>query len=237
MGAPEVRARLSFRELPVAVRLHSPDLSAVVLGRRRVLHEIGERPLPVPAQRLGENEPPLRLREDAAVLLDARVVDDGERPVKSVRAVGRIHDHRAVRRVQPLPYAVQRFVRLFVGSRSADDRPRLRVQPHIGFRRISVPDYLAVFPEPTDEPVLVPAQSIQLLSELFLFPCQKSEILRVFPVLRKLLHDPQRVIELEGDKGGFPRFAQAQAVVPVGMQARRHPVRAHMVHREADRAL
>ena len=189
------------------------------------------------AQRLSQDEPPLRLREDAAVLLDTGVVDDSQRPVKSVLAVRRIHDHCAVSGIQPFENGVKRLVSLLIGSKSADDRPGLRIQPHIGFRSVPVSDHIAVFFETTDETVFVPAQAIQPLPELFLCLSQKSEIFSIFPVLRELLHDPQSIVELECDECGFSRFAQAQAVVPVGMKARRHPVGTHMVHREADGAL
>ena len=154
-----------------------------------------------------------------------------------MRAVRRIHDHCAVSGVQPLENGVKRLVSLLIGSKSADDRPGLRIQPHIGFRSVPVSDYVAVFFETADEPVFVPAQSIQFFPELFLCLSQKSEIFSIFPVLRELLHNPQSIVELECDECGFARFAQAQAVVPVGMKARRHPVGTHMVHREADGAL
>ena len=181
------------------------------------------------AQRFGKNQPPLRLREDAGVFLGAGVVDDGQRAVKGVGMVGRVHQHRAVGGVQAGVDLVHRALGLVRIGQAADDRPALRIEPEVGFRVGGGADAFARLGEAADVPVAVPAEGLDLAAVFRQQAVQPSVVLRLAQLAGKPAQNRQGVIELHRHKTGLAVGAQAQAVVPVGIQPGGQPVRAEMI--------
>ena len=58
---------------------------------------------------------------------------------------------------------------------------------------------------------------------------QITDIVIVFLISSKFFQYCHRIVELEGDEGGFALSPQAQTVVPVCVQSCRHAVRTEMV--------
>ena len=227
-------ACLSFRELAVAVRLKLSDFGLVVLGGRSVLHKVLESPVSVAAKRFGKNDPALGLGEDSGVFLGALIVYYGERSFKGVLLVGRVHEDKAKIGVQLLVNVFKRGVSLLGGSQAGNDGPALWVEPHVRFGIVSASDYFSALGESADKAVLVPAKLLDFFSKFLLGLVQEGDIFGILFVLGELAQNRHRVIVLERDKRRFAVGAKAQAVVPVGVEARGNSVGAKMLHRKID---
>ena len=195
------RTLMSLNELPVNIRLDHAPVRVVVEGRGTALPVVVKRPVPVSAQGFRQDRPSLRLAEDAAVLLGPGVEQPHPGAFEIVVAVARLHQLQAIGRVQLLMRRLQDDLRLLRRGAAADDRPALGIQPHGGFPVLLAADDGSGIPESADEPVTFEAQVVQDLQQLFGRFIQVPDILRL--VLAELLHDVQRVIQLERHKGAF----------------------------------
>ena len=236
MGTSLERRRLALGELAVYIRLEHADLGLVVQARGRGLEEILERAVAVAQQALGQDQPALRLREDTAVLLGVRIEDVHERAVEEVLLVGRLEELGAIGRVQDAVDALHGLVSLLGGREAGDDRPALRVEPHVRLGILLGADDLAGVADVADETVLVPAL-LEGVAQLLLHVVEVGDVVGVALVLGHGAHHVHRVIELERHERGLALRAHAQAVVPVRMQTGGHVMVAHVLHGEADRAL
>src|SRR5699024_8954761 len=232
LGAPKVLAGRPLGELAVAVGLQAADLGPVVLGRGGVLGKIAEGAPAVAAEGLGQDRPALRLGEDAGVLFGAGVVDDGQRAVKGVGVVGRVHQDGAVGRVQPLADPVHDGLPLAVSGQAADDGPALGVEPEVGLRVAGGADPLTGLGVAADEAVAVPAEGLDPALVFGQLAVQPLDVRFGPAVAGKLPEDLHGVVELQGHKGGLAVGAQPQAVVPVGVEAGGQAVGAQVVQRE-----
>ena len=219
-------------ELAVAVGLQAADLGPVVLGRGGVLGKIAEGAPAVAAEGLGQDQPALRLGEDAGVLFGAGVVDDGQRAVKGVGVVGRVHQDGAVGRVQPLADPVHDGLPLAVSGQAADDGPALGVEPEVSLRVAGGADPLTGLGVAADEAVAVPAEGLDPALVFGQLAVQPLDVRFGPAVAGKLPEDLHGVVELQGHKGGLAVGAQPQAVVPVGVEAGGQAVGAQVVQRE-----
>ena len=217
MAAPKVGAVFSLGELPIAVGFQLADLCAVVLLRRGVRFIIGKCPVSVTAKSLGQNDPPLTLREDPCVFLHPGVINDRQRTVKCVCMVRRLHQHNAVLRVQPLMHGVQDRFGFFAVSQSADDSPALGIQPKIGLGVGAPSDDLALLGKAADITVLIPAEFFHQCREICQLLCEFFSCGGIALFLGQLFLDAQRQHKLECHKAGFALSTQTQAVVPVGV--------------------
>ena len=184
------------------------------------------------AKSLGENDPSLRLREDSAVLFFTLVVDNHEGSVEGVFVIWRIHQHYAVLGVEDIVNAVQRLVRLLIGCKTTDDRPALRVQPHVCLRIGSLSDGLSVLCKSTDETILVPAVLLKDLCQLVRVFFQILHILCVISVCGIFSENLHCKIELEGNEGGLSVCSETETIVPVCVKTCRHSVISQMIHGE-----
>ena len=226
---------MTLDELPVHIGFDHPPVRVVIEGCRAAFPVIIESPVSMPAQRLSQDRPALGLTEDAAVLFGARVKQPHPGTLEIIIAIAGLHQFQPVGRIQFLMGGFQNDLRLFRRRASADDRPALRIQPHGGFPVLLAPDDISRIPESADEAIALKAQIVQDLQQLRCGFLQILHILRL--ILAELLHDVQRIIQLERHKRALSLGTQHQTVVPVRMQACRHPMRSQMGHAEIDRPL
>ena len=151
--------------------------------------------------------------------------------------IRRLHQHSTVIGVQTLMYRIQNRVGLFFGSQPADDCPALGIEPEICLRVCALAYGLTCFGKSTDKPVLVPAQFLHKLAECFLLTDQLIYCGGILLFCRQFFLDGHGEIELERHEAGFTVCAQTQAVIPVCIQAGRHPMRAEVFQRKVNGTL
>ena len=123
----------AFGELPIAVGFKAADFCVFILGSWGIFHKIGKSPFPMPAQGFSKDEPALGLGENPGVFFCPRIVNDSQCAVKGMCMLGRIHQKRAVFRVQ-FPIDIGKYgVCLCRFCKPADHGPALGVQPQVSF--------------------------------------------------------------------------------------------------------
>lgn len=238
MGAAMLGRLVTLDELGVDVGFALTQVGLVVEGSGAALLEVLEGAAAVTHEGLGQDDPALSLAEDAAVLLGGGVEQLHQRAVEVMLLVAGSHDFHAVAGVQLLVHGLQSGLGLLLGGQLGDDGPGLGIQPHGALLVLLAADDEALFGIAAAETVVLPEMLVDellLLGGLF---TQVGAVLFVFGgVGHQLVQDVHGQVQLHGHEGGFAGSTQAQAVVPVGMEASGHTMHAQVVHGEVDGAL
>ena len=238
MGTAGLGRLMALDELAVDVGLHLAQLGTVVVGRGAGLGEVLKRAAAVAQQGFGQDRPALGLAEDAAVLLGGGVEQLHQRAVEVVLLVAGAHDLNAPGGVELFIDGLHGGFGLLGGGQAGDDAPALGVHPHRRFGIVLGADDEAFLGVAAAEAVVLPEMLVDQLLLLLALLAQVLAVLGVFGGIgHQLVQHAGGVVQLHGDEGGFARSAQAQAVIPVGVQAGGHAVGTQMVHGEVNGAL
>ncbi len=101
--------------------------------------------------------------------------------------IRRVHQYSAVLCIQLLMHSVKCLVCLLLCGKTADHCPALGIEPHIRLFVCPLSNHLSFLREPSDKPVLIPAEVLNALSQFFLFLIQKGDIGILFLIHGKLL--------------------------------------------------
>ena len=188
MRPAKVAAGPALCKLTVAVGLQTADLCLVILGCRSIFQEIFKCLFSMSLQRLCQDQPSLRLREDTGIFFYALIIDHCQSAVEGMSVIRRIHKDGSVLGIETFMDIFHDKISLVFGSQAADHCPALRIQPEVSLRIFGSPDPVSGFGISPDKAVFVPAQSLDLFSHAFLSLFQKTEILVVFFMESKFLH-------------------------------------------------